>query len=308
MKKLISLLLVLVFSCCLVTAALAADSGDALTAAKTLYVMGLFSGTGTDAGGVPDFDLDKVPTRAEAVTMLVTLLGKSDAAKAGTWTTPFTDVPAWAAPYVGYAYENGLTAGLSKTLFGSSSPITGQQYLTLVLSALGYDEGADFSWQNASALADKLGLAGGDSSAAAEFLRGDLAIISASALTQNFKGTDVDLTQVIALGKSLAAESDADIPAAEIAAIAQTVAGSNGKLSGEDITAIAKLVAAEYDAGLPVDQIASITVRLVDSKGTDVPVDEIASVVKSVTTQYKVNLPVDGAVSIYTLISGLINK
>ena len=240
--------------------------------------------------------------------MLVNLLGKSDAAKAGTWTTPFTDVPAWAAPYVGYAYENGLTAGLSKTLFGSSSPITGQQYLTLVLSALGYDEGADFSWQNASALADKLGLAGGDSSAAAEFLRGDLAIISASALTQNFKGTDVDLTQVIALGKSLAAESDADIPAAEIAAIAQTVAGSNGKLSGEDITAIAKLVAAEYDAGLPVDQIASITVRLVDSKGTDVPVDEIASVVKSVTTQYKVNLPVDGAVSIYTLISGLINK
>jgi len=307
MKKLISLLLVLVFSCCLVTAALAADSGDALTAAKTLYGMGLFSGTGTDAGGVPDFDLDKVPTRAEAVTMLVTLLGKSDAAKAGTWTTPFTDVPAWAAPYVGYAYENGLTAGLSKTLFGSSSPITGQQYLTLVLSALGYDEGADFSWQNASALADKLGLAGGDSSAA-EFLRGDLAIISASALTQNFKGTDVDLTQVIALGKSLAAESDADIPAVEIAAIAQTVAGSNGKLSGEDITAIAKLVAAEYDAGLPVDQIASITVRLVGSKGTDVPVDEIASVVKSVTAQYKVNLPVDGAVSIYTLISGLINK
>ena len=307
MKKLISLLLVLVFSCCLVTAALAADSGDALTAAKTLYGMGLFSGTGTDAGGVPDFDLDKVPTRAEAVTMLVNLLGKSDAAKAGTWTTPFTDVPAWAAPYVGYAYENGLTAGLSKTLFGSSSPITGQQYLTLVLSALGYDEGADFSWQNASALADKLGLAGGDSSAA-EFLRGDLAIVSASALTRNFKGTDVDLTQVIALGKSLAAESDADIPAAEIAAIAQTVADSNGKLSGEDITAIAKLVAAEYDAGLPVDQIASITARLVESKGADVPVDEIASVVKSVTTQYKVNLPVDGAVSIYTLISGLINK
>lgn len=50
-------------------------------------------------------------TRSEAVTMLVRLLGRENEALSGKWETPFTDVPAWAEPYVGLAYENGLTTG-----------------------------------------------------------------------------------------------------------------------------------------------------------------------------------------------------
>ena len=72
-----------------------AASDEANEAANALYELGLFQGTAEDADGTPVFDLDRAPTRAEAVTMLVRLLGGEDAALAGDWDTPFTDVPEW---------------------------------------------------------------------------------------------------------------------------------------------------------------------------------------------------------------------
>ena len=86
MKKFFaSLVLILVlFGSC--TFAFASDSADAL------YELGLFLGTGKNADGSPNFSLNRVPTRAEAVTMLVRLLGKEEEALAGDWETPFSDV------------------------------------------------------------------------------------------------------------------------------------------------------------------------------------------------------------------------
>lgn len=98
MKRIFAFLLALLLIFSLSAGAFAADA-EAETAAQELFDLGLFSGTGTDAAGKPVFDLDRAPTRAEAVTMLVRLLGKSDAALAGAWTTPFTDVADWAKPY-----------------------------------------------------------------------------------------------------------------------------------------------------------------------------------------------------------------
>ena len=55
--------------------AFAADE-QAKKSADILYELGLFSGTGTDVDGNPIYDLERVPTRHEAITMLVGLLGK----------------------------------------------------------------------------------------------------------------------------------------------------------------------------------------------------------------------------------------
>ncbi|NLJ19384.1 hypothetical protein [Globicatella sulfidifaciens] len=41
--------------------------------------------------------------------MLVRLIGKDKVVVASTWSTPFNDVPKWAEPLIGYAYEYGLT-------------------------------------------------------------------------------------------------------------------------------------------------------------------------------------------------------
>lgn len=51
------------------------------TAAKFLNDLGLFNGVGKNKDGTPNFNLDAKPTRDEAITMLVRLLGKEDDAK-----------------------------------------------------------------------------------------------------------------------------------------------------------------------------------------------------------------------------------
>ncbi len=125
-------------------------------AAWQLYGMGLFRGVGRQPDGTPDFALDRTQTRAEAVTMLVRLLGHEEDA-AGEH--PFTDVPDWASRYVGYAYEAGLTRGVSATRFDASSTVTGAQFATFLLRALGYKSGTDFDWRAPWELAREIGLA-----------------------------------------------------------------------------------------------------------------------------------------------------
>lgn|GEM_PF-4249370 len=191
MKKVISCLLVLTLLCAFAPAALAAND-DAIAAADTLHALGLFNGKGDLPDGSPDYDLDTPPTRNEAVTMLVRLLGKEAEAQAGAWDTPFTDLVEWAAPYVGYAYTYGLTNGTSETTFSGGDLVTAAQYLTFVLRALGYESGADFNWYEAWTLSDSLGVTGGeyDDGNNASFLRGDVASVSLRALTVRQKGSD----------------------------------------------------------------------------------------------------------------------
>jgi hypothetical protein len=75
--------------------------------------------------------------------MLIRLLGKEAEATGSYWWHPFTDVDDWASSYVGYAYQKGITNGISATKFGGgATPSTAAQYVTFVLRALGYVEGA----------------------------------------------------------------------------------------------------------------------------------------------------------------------
>ena len=183
MKKLLCPLFALLIVLSLSTAAFAADY-SAEKSANALYELGLFQGIGETANGKPIYSLDAAPTRAQAVTMLVRLLGKEAEAKAGTWTVPFSDLADWARPYVGYAYANGLTNGLSAERFGSGDKVTANQYLTFILRALGYSSERDFQWDKANAFSDSLGLTHGEYSASRSFTRGDTAHISYAALAQ----------------------------------------------------------------------------------------------------------------------------
>ena len=134
----------------------------------------------------------------EAVTMLVRLLGKETEAKSSEWDIPFTDVSDWAKPYVGYAYENKLTNGVSETRFGGNQTVTAVQYLTFVLRALGYESGKDFLWNAAWELSDRIGLTDGQYGAqTTRFLRGDAAVISYNALLLCPNGQSVTLQEQI---------------------------------------------------------------------------------------------------------------
>ena len=192
MKKLLCPLFALLIVLSLSTAAFAADY-SAEESANALYELGLFQGTGETANGKPIYSLDAAPTRAQTVTMLVRLLGKEAEAKAGTWTVPFSDLADWARSYVGYAYANGLTNGLSAERFGSDDKVTANQYLTFILRALGYSSERDFQWDKANAFSDSLGLTHGEYRASRSFTRGDTARISFAALAQARKDSSETL-------------------------------------------------------------------------------------------------------------------
>ena len=181
-KKFLCLFLALVMVFSLIPSAVAAND-EATQAAQTLYELGLFRGTGTNPDGTPIFDLDKTPTRNQAVIMLVRLLGKEEEALAGDWNLPFTDVAkdSTAFPYIGYAYANGLTSGTTATTYSGTNPIKANQYITFVLRALGYESGKDFQVGTSYLLSDQLGITHGEYANATAFTRGDVAKISLGA-------------------------------------------------------------------------------------------------------------------------------
>ena len=151
--------------------------------AEILRELGLFEGVSDT-----NFDLERRPSRTEALIMLVRAMGKKQEALSGNWTHPFTDVPGYADPYVGYAYTLGLTEGISDTLFGGSETAGAAVYLTFMLRALGYSdgEGADFAWDDPYLLAGRVGLlpAGVNT---VEFLRADVALVTFAALSSPLK-------------------------------------------------------------------------------------------------------------------------
>ncbi|MBE6632541.1 MAG: S-layer homology domain-containing protein [Ruminococcaceae bacterium] len=175
MKKAISLLIsVLTLFTVFTYNILAADFENA---ANELFDMGLF--LGTDTG----YELERIPTRAEAAVMLVRLLGKESQAKELTYTAPFTDVYDWAKPYVQYLYSNNLTQGTSETSYSPSDSCTAQMYITFILRSLGYsDTEGDFSYDKAIDFAKEKEVINDFSYNEDTFLRDNMVAISYMAL------------------------------------------------------------------------------------------------------------------------------
>lgn len=176
MKRVFSLILTILvlFSALALPASAVAVSGT--DAAETLHALGLMQGTGNG------FELERGATRAEALAMLLRLLGKEQAAQREQGACPFDD-GGWAASLITYAYKNALVKGVSATHFGSADGVGVRDWLTMLLRALGYDDAAgDFTWEHSIAFADSIGLTHGEYTAADALIREDLAILSCNAL------------------------------------------------------------------------------------------------------------------------------
>ena len=187
------------------------DGSEVQQAAYALYELGLFQGTGVAADGSPIFELERSPSRNEAVTMLVRLLGRESEALSGSWRMPFTDVAGWAKPYVGFAYGNGLTSGTSSTTYSGEQTVSATQYLTFLLRALGYSSELDFRWDRAWELADRIGITHGEYGIGTAFTRGDVALVSYRALAATLKGQDVTLLDKLAECAADSADSGFEI-------------------------------------------------------------------------------------------------
>lgn len=175
----------------------AVEQGQYLQNAQSLFELGLFKGT--DLG----FELGKTATRAEAAVMLVRLLGAETEALNNTEISyPFTDVPSWASPYVSYLYKNGLTKGISDKAYGTQMQVTGSQYTTMILRALGYsDQDGSYQWDQSLNYGQTIGLISQEEFdsfqplAAKSILRDIMVRLSYNSLFTNIKDTQTKLVE-----------------------------------------------------------------------------------------------------------------
>ena len=152
--------------------------------ADALREMQLFAGTKNG------YELDRAPTRAEAAVMLVRLLGQEANAKSKNYKLPFQDVPRWAVPYIGWLYENNLTAGISQTKFGTTQLCSAQQYATFLLRTLGYADGDGYTYETALEYARTLGVIDSVNYDSKTFLRDHMVAMSYTALSRPTKAGD----------------------------------------------------------------------------------------------------------------------
>ncbi len=130
MKKILCVLC----AACLITGTASAASEIQKKSAAFLDELGLFHGT--EQG----YELDRTMTRAEGAVMLTRLLGGEQEALQGSYQTPFTDLPHWAKPYVGWLYENKLTNGTGKTKYDPNAAMQFKQYAWFTGRAAGYTD------------------------------------------------------------------------------------------------------------------------------------------------------------------------
>ena len=108
---------------------------EAIEVLKTVGIM-----VGDENG---KFNPEAKVTRNEMAVVMCNLLDYTVASYKGT--SPFTDVPEWAEPYVAACYTNGITSGYDAKTYGGSDTVTTGQAALMLLKALGYFQySADF--------------------------------------------------------------------------------------------------------------------------------------------------------------------
>jgi len=162
--------------------------------ADALKFLGLFLGSNNG------YELDRAPTRQEALIMLIRLLGEEQAALRHSGQTHFTDLTGWPEghKYIAYGADMGYTKGDGTNTFSQYKTADAYMYVTFVLRSLGYSDAAgDFVWNSTSlTLAQQLGLLTAEDVAeirSTGLMRDHVAKISYNALSVKLKGSSQTL-------------------------------------------------------------------------------------------------------------------
>lgn len=176
------------------------DSVDYNAMAGALKTLHLFRGSFTGYG--QGYDLEKAPTRLQALIMFIRVLGEEDAALSWSGTLPFRDLERGsdAARYVGYAYQQGYTNGYTASEWRPGLRVSVNQYTEFILRALGYSSSANTELSDALDRAQDCGLlsreeAGGLGNQ--PFLRAQLVYLSYCALETDTAGTGLTLGDLL---------------------------------------------------------------------------------------------------------------
>lgn len=184
--RFLALLMTLTLLCSTAPTA-AALEGEAVRSADTLAALNLIQGKGDD------YRMDATVSRAQAAVLLVRLAGAEKAA-AGVGSSPFRDVPAWAAKEIHYAASQGWVGGVTATSFQPNSVVTANGWFTMLLRMLGYsDRNGDFTVSGAAVFAQHIGLV--SRSYSSTMTQGDLFESMEDALLFSYKNSETTVLE-----------------------------------------------------------------------------------------------------------------
>lgn len=163
-------------------------------AAERLSYLGIVSGTvATDGKKV--FELERNITRLELLVIVTRLMGSEQEAKQYGFSHPYTDVPEWGSPYVGYFFMTGLLP--AGTRFDPDGAVSTKEFMTYMYYALGYGMGGNAKYDSARA-ADYGRLAGICGEALPSVTRGEAFLMILRTLQTNRQGTETTLAETLA--------------------------------------------------------------------------------------------------------------
>jgi len=162
-------------------------------AGKLLEQLGVLKG---DQNG--NLMLDKTLLRRDAVVMLARLLGEEEVAEKYPTAPTWKDVTIkYYIPFLGWAQAEGYYKGYNDAKFGFTDDITVQDYALVLLRALGY---TDVEWKDAYTKAKDLGLLEGITlEATAKLLRGNMSVMTVTALNTKVKDTEKTLAETLGI-------------------------------------------------------------------------------------------------------------
>ncbi len=157
LKKIVAVIMAVAILASMMVPALAAVANE--DKAKALQTIGLFKGNGTS------FDLDLKLSREQGMALIVRALGAEKAALAMSQAdidaqlanvVDADKIADWAKPYAAYCLANGITNGIGgvaagKVQYGAQLDIYGDQFVILLLRAMGYTVDKDNCWDVAVA-------------------------------------------------------------------------------------------------------------------------------------------------------------
>lgn len=183
MKRITLIGLCIIISLFMTAPAFAAEQpAEIESAGAYLQERGIYQGDGSG-----NLMLDKGLTRAELAAVLTRLHGEGEVNPDHyTWACYFTDVPAWAKPYVGYCVANLLVSGYDASHYGPNDMVTPAMACTVVLRCCGFEDGEGSVWTYGTAgqYAASLGLISQSTVQASIITRGEMAVLICRALKQ----------------------------------------------------------------------------------------------------------------------------
>gem|GEM_PF-2167155 len=214
-RRFTSVLVIVTMLLTAVVPVFAFSSNESRSAEAFFIDAGLLKGDGNGYG------LDKTATRLEGIIILIRLVGKEgEAQNMNSLPCRFSDVPDWAKGYVNYADEENISKGVSANRFGVNEQMTADQYNTLLLRILGYDDNqGDFQWNAAVDKASELSILDKDMATAYQqkgaYTKADLMDTSFCYLEANYKDQNRTLLGMLTedgvISSDLAAEYGLEI-------------------------------------------------------------------------------------------------